>query len=95
MFVAIFHQFGEVLVPILVELMQRHHQPVDPNNLHAILVKDAVYNAVGLAAFDLYDEVKIKYYNEIIKLSIIVSIIIFLYLYILYTFIHLYILGKF
>ncbi|XP_006559929.1 importin-11 isoform X2 [Apis laboriosa] len=57
LFVAIFHQFGEVLVPILVELMQRHHQPVDPNNLHAILVKDAVYNAVGLAAFDLYDEV--------------------------------------
>lgn len=45
--------------------MQRHHQPVDPNNLHAILVKDAVYNAVGLAAFDLYDEVRMKYYKEI------------------------------
>ncbi|XP_043593041.1 importin-11 isoform X1 [Bombus pyrosoma] len=57
LFVVIFHHFGEVLVPVLVELMQRHHQPVDPNNLHAILVKDAVYNAVGLAAFDLYDEV--------------------------------------
>lgn len=87
MFVAIFHQFGEVLVPILVELMQRHHQPVDPNNLHAILVKDAVYNAVGLAAFDLYDEVKMKYYDEITKLLISYH----LYLYILY----LYILGKF
>lgn len=71
--------------------MQRHHQPVDPNNLHAILVKDAVYNAVGLAAFDLYDEVKMKYYDEITKLSIIISIIVLLYLYILY----LYILGKF
>lgn len=82
MFVAIFHQFGEVLVPILVELMQRHHQPVDPNNLHAILVKDAVYNAVGLAAFDLYDEVKMKYYDEIIKLLISYHL-------------YLYILGKF
>lgn len=37
--------------------MQRHHHLVDPNDLHAILLKDAVYNAVGLAAFYLYDEV--------------------------------------
>ncbi|XP_076288957.1 importin beta11 isoform X1 [Lasioglossum baleicum] len=50
-------QFSEILAPVLVNLMQRHHQPVDPNNLHAILLKDAVYNAVGLAAFHLYDEV--------------------------------------
>lgn len=57
LFVTIFHRFREVLASVLVELMQRHHQPVDPNNLHAILLKDAVYNAVGLAAFDLYDEV--------------------------------------
>ncbi|KAK9304709.1 hypothetical protein QLX08_004111 [Tetragonisca angustula] len=57
LFAVILHHFVEVLVPFLVELMQRHHQPIDPNNLHAILVKDAVYNAVGLAAFDLYDEV--------------------------------------
>ncbi|XP_043518206.1 importin-11 [Frieseomelitta varia] len=57
LFAVILHHFVEVLVPFLVELMQRHHQPIDPNNLHLILVKDAVYNAVGLAAFDLYDEV--------------------------------------
>ncbi|XP_046626086.1 importin-11 [Neodiprion virginianus] len=56
-FLAVFHQFRDVLASVLVELMQSHHQPVDPNNLHAILLKDAVYNAVGLAAFDLYDEV--------------------------------------
>ncbi|XP_053971959.1 importin-11 [Hylaeus volcanicus] len=56
-FLAIFHEFRDVFASVLVELMQRHHQPVDPNNLHAILLKDAVYNAVGLAAFDLYDEV--------------------------------------
>lgn len=46
--------------------MQRYHQPVDPNNLHAILLKDAVYNAVGLAAFELYDEVGTKYRKEIV-----------------------------
>lgn len=53
----IFHNFRDVLSSVLVDLMRQHHQPVDPNNLHAILVKDAVYRAVGLAAFDLYDEV--------------------------------------
>lgn len=53
----IFKQFTEVLSAVLVDLMQRHHQLVDPNDFHAILLKDAVYNAVGLAAFDLYDEV--------------------------------------
>ncbi|CAK9800995.1 IPO11, partial [Anthophora plagiata] len=57
LFLVIFHRFGDVLASVLVELMQRHHQPCDPNNLHAILLKDAVYNAVGLVAFDLYDEV--------------------------------------
>ncbi|KAK2588464.1 hypothetical protein KPH14_004450 [Odynerus spinipes] len=56
-FLAIFHQFKDVCASVLVDLMQTHHQPVDPNDLHAILLKDAVYNAVGLAAFDLYDEV--------------------------------------
>jgi hypothetical protein len=30
---------------------------VDPQNLPAILQKDAIYNSVGLAAFDLYDEI--------------------------------------
>ncbi|XP_011865006.1 PREDICTED: importin-11 [Vollenhovia emeryi] len=57
LFLAIFHHFRDVLASVLVDLMRQHHQPVDPNNLHAILVKDAVYRAVGLAAFDLYDEV--------------------------------------
>ncbi|XP_076243616.1 importin beta11 isoform X2 [Calliopsis andreniformis] len=56
-FTGIFHHFREVFASVLVDLMQRYHQPVDPNNLHAILLKDAVYNAVGLAAFELYDEV--------------------------------------
>ncbi|XP_012055952.1 PREDICTED: importin-11 [Atta cephalotes] len=57
LFLAIFHHYRDILASVLVDLMRQHHQPVDPNNLHAILVKDAVYRAVGLAAFDLYDEV--------------------------------------
>lgn len=45
--------------------MQKHHQQVDPNDMHAILLKDAVYYAVGLVAFELYDEVRTKYHIEI------------------------------
>lgn len=69
-FLAIFHQFKDVLASVLVDLIQKHHQPVEPSDLHAILLKDAVYNAVGLAAFDLYDEVNITQ-SILIRLSYI------------------------
>lgn len=57
LFLALFHEFRCTLSPLLVDLICNNHAPVDPNNLQAILAKDAVYNAVGLAAFDMYDEV--------------------------------------
>ncbi|XP_054286364.1 importin-11-like [Macrosteles quadrilineatus] len=57
LFVGLFHDFRTTLSPLLLQLITENHTPVDPHNLDAILAKDAVYNAVGLAAFDLYDEV--------------------------------------
>ena len=33
------------------------HAPVDPENLTTLLQKDSNYNAVGLAAFDLHDDI--------------------------------------
>lgn len=60
LFLALFHEFRCILSPLLVDLICKNHAPVDPNNLQAILAKDAVYNAVGLAAFDMYDEVKLQ-----------------------------------
>jgi hypothetical protein len=39
------------------QFFRSNHAPVDPQNLPAILQKDAIYNSVGLAAFDLYDEI--------------------------------------
>ncbi|XP_034939716.1 importin-11 [Chelonus insularis] len=56
-FLSIFPQSCEVMSSVLIELMQRYYQPVDPNDYHAILMKDAIYLAVGLAALDLYDEI--------------------------------------
>ena len=56
-FLSMFHEFREVLIPCVVNLARDNSRPVDPSDLKAILYKDAVYNAVGLASFDLYGEV--------------------------------------
>ena len=41
----------------MVEMVRNTAGPVNSQDLRALLNKDAVYNAVGLAAFDLYDEI--------------------------------------
>ncbi|KAL4717034.1 hypothetical protein ACJJTC_016921 [Scirpophaga incertulas] len=50
-------QFRTVLTPELVRLLRAVQQTPPANDLPAILNRDAVYNAVGIAAFELYDEV--------------------------------------
>lgn len=49
--------FRDVVGPELVRLLAAVQQQQPADDLPAILNKDAVYNAVGLAAFDLYDDV--------------------------------------
>ncbi|KAK4881631.1 hypothetical protein RN001_004950 [Aquatica leii] len=56
-FVTIFHEFREMLAPVLLEMMQETNAIVGVDDLQGILRKDAVYNAIGLTAFDLYDDV--------------------------------------
>jgi len=56
-FLSLFHEHRETLAGLLVAMVRDNHNPVNPNDLNAILRKDAIYNAVGLAAFDLYDEI--------------------------------------
>jgi hypothetical protein len=58
LFFVLFHEFRVTLSPVLLEMIQSNHALVSPSDLSAILRKDAVYNAAGLAAFDLYDEVR-------------------------------------
>lgn len=41
-------------------MVHETNQIVLPDDTQGILRKDAVYNAVSLAAFDLYDEVSFK-----------------------------------
>ena len=51
----LFHEFREVLAPFLIE--QLRLCDAAGTDLSDILRKDAVYNAVGLVAFELFDEV--------------------------------------
>ncbi|GBP21811.1 Importin-11 [Eumeta japonica] len=54
----LFHEFRGILAPELVRLLASlQERRTLPDDLRAILNKDAVYNAVRLAAFDLYDDV--------------------------------------
>ncbi|XP_059176481.1 importin-11-like isoform X2 [Physella acuta] len=57
LFLTIFKAFRLSLTPILLEMVQAVQGPCDPDNLAAVLRKDAAYNAVGLASFDLFDEI--------------------------------------
>lgn len=57
LFVVLFHEYRNALTPVLMEMVQSSHNPVDPSDFMGILQKDAVYNAVGLAAFELFDDI--------------------------------------
>ncbi|CAH1155509.1 unnamed protein product [Phaedon cochleariae] len=56
-FVTIFHEYKEFSIPVILELVSETNVLVPPEDMQGILKKDAVYNAVGLCAFDLYDEI--------------------------------------
>ncbi|XP_022129753.2 importin-11 isoform X2 [Pieris rapae] len=57
-FMELFHEYRSILAPELVRLLASSQETaVSPEDLPNILKKDAIYNAVGLAAFDLYDDV--------------------------------------
>ncbi|XP_076047855.1 importin beta11 [Oratosquilla oratoria] len=57
LFVSLFHEYRTALTPVLMEMVRSSHKPVEPSDYAGILQKDAVYNAVGLAAFELFDDI--------------------------------------
>ncbi|KAL6035978.1 hypothetical protein STEG23_038423, partial [Scotinomys teguina] len=57
LFIDIFHEYNQTLTPVLLEMMQTLQGPTNIEDMNALLIKDAVYNAVGLAAFELFDSV--------------------------------------
>ncbi|NXF40407.1 IPO11 protein, partial [Nyctibius bracteatus] len=57
LFIDIFHEYNQALTPVLVEMVHSLQGPTNMEDTNAILMKDAVYNAVGLAAYELFDSV--------------------------------------
>lgn len=70
-FVSIFHEYRDILTPVILEMITTTNMIVSPDDMQQILKKDAIYNAAALCAFDLYDEV---------NMSKIVNLFGFLYL---------------
>ncbi|KAL5005534.1 hypothetical protein ScPMuIL_018990 [Solemya velum] len=57
LFLTLFKEYRLSLTPVLLEMVKSFQGQCDPEDMVFILRKDAVYNAVGLAAFDLFDEI--------------------------------------
>ena len=57
LYLTLMKEFRDTLSPVVIALVKQYQAPISPDDLAAILEKDAVYNAVGQASFDLYDEV--------------------------------------
>nr|CAI5838056.1 unnamed protein product [Callosobruchus analis] len=56
-FVTVFHEYRKTVTPVILDLLSTANGLVSPDDITGILKKDAIYNAVGLCAFDLYEEV--------------------------------------
>ncbi|XP_074021929.1 importin-11 [Numenius arquata] len=57
LFIDIFHEYNQTLTPVLLEMVRGLQGSTNMEDTSAILIKDAVYNAVGLAAYELFDSV--------------------------------------
>ncbi|XP_061756417.1 importin-11 isoform X1 [Nerophis ophidion] len=57
LFLDIFHNYSQTLTPVLLDMVQNLKGPTNVSDPVQLLMKDAVYNAVGLAAFELFDNV--------------------------------------
>ncbi|CAL8251099.1 unnamed protein product, partial [Boreogadus saida] len=57
LFLDLFHKFSQTMTPVLLEMVQNLQGPTNVEDPVQLLMKDAVYNAVGLAAYDLFDNV--------------------------------------
>ncbi|XP_013780751.1 importin-11-like [Limulus polyphemus] len=57
LFLTLFHEFRQTLTPLILDMVQKVTREPATEDMRSILQKDAVYNAVGLAAFELFDDI--------------------------------------
>ncbi|XP_069780591.1 importin-11 isoform X3 [Narcine bancroftii] len=55
LFLDIFHEYSQTLTPVLLEMVQNLHGSTNVEDTVGLVIKDAVYNAIGLAAYELFD----------------------------------------
>ncbi|XP_046440671.1 delta-1-pyrroline-5-carboxylate dehydrogenase, mitochondrial-like [Daphnia pulex] len=57
LFLSLFHEYQLILSPVLISMLNESMGLIPPDDMNRIIKKDALYNAIGLAAFELLDEV--------------------------------------
>ena len=57
LFLSLFHEYQAILTPTLLSMLNESMGLIPPHDMNSIIKKDALYNAIGLAAFELFDEV--------------------------------------
>uniref|UniRef100_A0A8C3G429 Importin-11 n=1 Tax=Cyclopterus lumpus TaxID=8103 RepID=A0A8C3G429_CYCLU len=57
LFLDIFHNYNQTLIPVLLDMVQNLQGLTNVEDSAQLLMKDSVYNAVGLAAYELFDNV--------------------------------------
>ncbi|XP_069491668.1 importin-11 [Ambystoma mexicanum] len=64
LFIDIFHEYSALLTPVLLDMIHSLPGPSNLQDLSTILIKDTVYNAVGLAAYELFDSLDFDQWFE-------------------------------
>ncbi|XP_041464920.1 importin-11-like [Lytechinus variegatus] len=57
LFITLFHANKPVFIPVLIQMVQKVQDACDTEDMQVLLQKEAVYNAIGQAAFELFDDV--------------------------------------
>ncbi|KAM4808983.1 importin-11 [Rhinophrynus dorsalis] len=57
LFIDIFHENSQTLTPVLLDMVETIKGPTHVDDMNALRIKETVYNAVGLAAYELFDSV--------------------------------------
>ncbi|XP_047679102.1 importin-11 [Tachysurus fulvidraco] len=57
LFLDLFHNYSQTLTPVLLDMVQSLQGLSNVDDPAQMLMKDSVYNAVGLAAYELFDSV--------------------------------------
>ncbi|XP_065222298.1 importin-11 [Planococcus citri] len=67
LFLTFLNQFRDIIIPIVVRIIESNKSSPNPDDMAAILKKDAVYNVFGLSVFELFDEIDFdKWFSEVL-----------------------------